>query len=172
MKAALLLASALGFLLVTGASLATAGGSIQVLEGSPPAAELALPDTNGRERRLGDLRGKVVLVNFWATWCVPCRTEMPAMERLYQQFRGHGLEILAVHVGPGGAEMGRFLAEVPLSFPVLVDADLDLEGWPLKGLPTTFVVDRSGRRTHAALGALAWDSPAMRVFLQDILALH
>ncbi|HRP22423.1 MAG TPA: TlpA disulfide reductase family protein [Thauera sp.] len=169
MKPGLLLASVLGFVLVTGASLATAGGSIQALEGSPPAAELALPDTEGRERRLGELRGKVVLVNFWATWCVPCRTEMPALERLYQQLRGQGLEVLAVHVGPAGAEMRSFLAAVPLSFPVLVDADLDLAGWPLRGLPTTVVVDRSGRRTHAVLGALEWDAAEARVFLEGLL---
>ncbi len=169
MKSRGLLASALGFLLITGATLSAAAEPMQAVAGSPLAAELALPATDGRERRLDDLRGKVVLVNFWATWCVPCRTEMPAMERLYRQLRAQGLEILAVHVGPGGPQLHSFLAEVPVSFPVLVDADLDLNGWPLKGLPTTVVVDRNGRRTPAALGALEWDSAQMRAFLADIL---
>lgn len=137
------------------AAVAAPGAAMDAVPGSPPAADFTLPDPSGREHSLSDYRGRVVLVNFWATWCAPCREEMPAMDRLYRALGDHGLEILAVHAGPGGAATREFLERIPVSFTVLVDADLDLRGWQVPALPTTFLVDRQGRARYRALGARA-----------------
>jgi thiol-disulfide isomerase/thioredoxin len=150
-------------------ALAAPNAMMDAIPGSPPAADFTLPDSTGREHSLSDYRGRVVLVNFWATWCAPCREEMPAMDRLYRALGDHGLEILAVHAGPGGAAMQEFLKRIPVSFTVLVDADLDLRGWQVPALPTTFLVDRQGRTRCRALGARPWDSEAMESFIRGIL---
>lgn len=149
---------------------AARGTAMAPIPGSPAAVDFTLPDPTGRKHSLSDYRGQVVLVNFWATWCAPCRDEMPAMDRLYRVLTDHGLEILAVHAGPGGAAMHEFLERIPVSFTVLVDADLELRGWQVPALPTTVLVDRQGRAVYRALGPRAWDSEAMQSFLREILA--
>lgn len=170
MKRVLITAAALSLLLQGLATAAASDALMTTIAGFPPAADFTLPDTAGRAQRLSDYRGRVVLVNFWATWCAPCREEMPAMDRLYRALAHHGLEILAVHAGPGGAAMQAFLERIPVSFAVLVDADLDLRGWHVPALPTTFLVDREGRTLYRALGARTWDSEAMQSFLRGVLA--
>jgi thiol-disulfide isomerase/thioredoxin len=157
-------------LLQPSATVAAPGATMDAIPGSPPAAEFTLPDPAGREHSLSDYRGQLVLVNFWATCCAPCREEMPAMDRLHRALGDHGLEILAVHAGPGGTAMHEFLERIPVSFTVLVDADLDLRGWQVPALPTTFLVDCQGRLRYRALGARAWDSEAMESFIREILS--
>jgi peroxiredoxin len=137
--------------------------------GRPSAGDFVLASTTGEAYRLKDLRGQWVLVSFWATWCSPCIEEMPAMERLYQAMAGEGLEILAVHTGPGGDKVEEFLEQVPVSFPVLLDEDLSLGGWGVMALPTAVLVDPAGHRVYRALGPREWDTPAMKAFLRDLI---
>lgn len=148
---------------------ADAERTMDPIPGKPRAADFELQDPAGDIHRLSDYRDRVVLVNFWATWCAPCREEMPAMDRLYRELRSENLEILAVHAGRGGAAMEEFLAEVPVSFPVLIDAHMNLGSWGVVALPTTVLVDRNGHRRYIAVGPREWDSPAMVGFLRERL---
>jgi thiol-disulfide isomerase/thioredoxin len=166
----LIIAVVLGLALLPCAAVAAPGAAMTAIPGFPAAEDFRLPDPTGRRHSLSDYRGQVVLVNFWATWCAPCREEMPAMDRLYRALSDHGLEIVAVHAGPGGAAMHEFLERIPVSFTVLVDADLELRGWQVPALPTTVLVDRQGRTVYRALGPRAWDSEAMQSFVREVLS--
>jgi peroxiredoxin len=132
------------------------------LPDTPPAPDFTLKDMDGRTHRLSQYRGKVVLVNFWATWCPPCRREMPSMERAWKQFDHEKIALLAVDVGEDLDTVFTFLADYPISFPLLFDHDSSVvEQWPIRGLPTTFVVDPQGRLHYRAIGGRDWDDPAL-----------
>ncbi len=134
--------------------------SLTPVEGRPPAPELDLLDMEGVRHRMADYRGKVVIVNFWATWCPPCREEMPSMQRAYEQLREEGIEMLAVNIGENEDIIFAFTANYPVEFPLLLDLDsATIQSWPVKGLPTTFVVDPQGRLAYRAIGGRAWDDP-------------
>ena len=152
---------------LSGAALAER--TMDPMPGKPRAVDFKLPDPEGQMHRLSDYRDRVVLVNFWATWCAPCREEMPAMDRLYRELGPENLEILAVHAGRGGSAMDQFLTEVPVSFPVLVDDHLNLGVWGVVALPTTVLVDMNGQQRFRAVGPREWDSPAMISFLRTLL---
>lgn len=135
------------------------------------APEFALDDIDGKTWSLSALRGKVVVINFWATWCPPCREEMPAMQRAWEQLRERDVVMLAIDVGEDEDTVFLFTGQLPveLEFPLLLDSDgTVVEQWPVKGLPTTFVVDREGRVVYTAVGGRRWDDPAL---LAPILAL-
>ncbi|WP_018173879.1 MULTISPECIES: TlpA disulfide reductase family protein [unclassified Thioalkalivibrio] len=148
---------------------ANADQAMDPVPGEPMAPDFVLPAVQGGEHRLGDYRDRVVLVYFWATWCAPCRLEMPAKEKLYQEFGSDKLQILAVHAGPGGEAMDEFLEDVPVSFPVVEDASLNLGEWGIKALPTTILVDTTGQRKFIAIGPRKWDSPEMIEFIRERL---
>ena len=134
--------------------------SLTAVEGRPPAPELDLLDMEGVRHRMADYRGKVVIVNFWATWCPPCREEMPSMQRAYEQLREEGIEMLAVNIGENEDIIFAFTANYPVEFPLLLDLDsATIQNWPVRGLPTTFVVDPQGRLAYRAIGGRAWDDP-------------
>jgi len=115
-----------------------------------PAPNFQLPDLNGHLVALSDLHGKVVLLNFWATWCGPCRVEMPSMEQLYRTFSRKDFEILAVSIDVQGVAVTRpFQQEYHLTFPILHDADYRVGlTYGARTLPMTFLVDRQGLRAH------------------------
>lgn len=134
------------------------------------APGFALPDLEGRTWQLGEHRGRTLLINFWATWCAPCREEMPALERLHRTLGGDGrFSVVGVHVGPAGDTLGTFLEEVPVSFPILVDADLALADWNVAALPTTVLIDPDGRARYAAAGPREWDSEEALEFFAGML---
>ena len=122
--------------------------------GSPPAPELALPDLDHQTRRLADLTGKVVMVNFWPTWCPPCRTKMPATQRVYELLDRDRFEILAVNLGEEQTAIRDFLAEFELAlrFPILLGQPEILEQWKVRGLPTSYLIDKQGRMIYSATG--------------------
>jgi peroxiredoxin len=136
-----------------------------------PAPNFALNDLGGRTHRLSDFRGKVVFLNLWATWCPPCRMEMPSMERLYQRLRGTDFVMLAVSEDEGGAATVRaFVEQMQLSFPILLDEHGVLPShYGVTGYPETFIIDRSGRVVHHAIGPEDWDSDAVYRFLRALL---
>ena len=146
---------------------------LSVAYGNPPAPRLALNDLRGREHRLSDLRGRVVVLNFWATWCPPCIAEMPAIQRMYDALRREGLEVLAVNAGEGAEDIRRFLREFdpPLTFPILLDRDGEtFARWRVRGLPRTFVVDASGNLAYSAEGARRLDSAHIMERLRALIA--
>jgi thiol-disulfide isomerase/thioredoxin len=147
---------------------------LQAIPSPPAAPPLALPDEEGKKTwRLSELRGKVVLVNFWATWCPPCRKELPSMERLWRQFKDQGLVVLGVNVAEDGNAVFAFSngLETPLTFPLLLDEDGSVtQSWPVQGLPTTYLVDKQGRVAFGAIGGREFDSPAIVEQVRGLLA--
>src|ERR1700682_6070766 len=111
-----------------------------------PTPPLARADLAGKSVDLNDLRGRVVLVNFWATWCEPCREEMPSVARLQAKLKGKPFEVLAVNFGETNDKVAEFVRKEGWSVPVLLDPDKETAGaWGAKGLPMTFLVDARGR---------------------------
>ncbi len=135
------------------------------------APALQLPALDDSRRDLADLRGRVVLVNFWATWCPPCVEEIPSLQRLYRRLHAEGLEILAVDVGESAESMRDFLRDKPIDFPVLMDQDgAALRRWGIYAFPTTLVLDRRHRIRYAVFGAFDWSSDEVVDTLTPLLA--
>ena len=127
------------------------------------APDFTLPDAGGRKVSLKDFRGKVVFLNFWATWCESCREEMPSMERLYQEFKGKGLEILAVNVKDKRSDALAFVKELKLNYPVLMDPEGEVGLlYGAFGLPVTYLIDRKGVVLARLWGPADWYSSAAR----------
>lgn len=142
---------------------------LQAVPGKPPAPDFSLPDLDGELTRLSDLKGKVVIVNFWATWCPPCRFEIPSMQRAWIRLRDKGVMMLAVHLGGNKDKIWAFATEYDVEFPVLIDkTSSTATAWRTFGLPTTYVVDPEGRMALRAIGGREWDDPAL---IDAILAL-
>jgi len=138
------------------------GRGLTELPKRPPAPEFALRDIDGKLHRLSDYRGQVVIVNFWATWCPPCRAEMPSMQRAWEQLHKEGIVLLGIDVGEDEDAIFQFTANYPVEFPLLMDLDSQVIGlWPVKGLPTTYLVDPQGRLAYRAVGGREWDDPAL-----------
>lgn len=120
-----------------------------------PAADFRLPALDGKLVALSDLRGQVVLVNFWATWCAPCRAEMPEIVRAYERYKSRGFTVLAVNVEEDAPEAAEFAQQYGLPFPVLLDREGRLSrAWRLRGLPSSIFIDRSGTVAVVHLGPL------------------
>jgi len=116
------------------------------------APDFKLKTLDGKEVSLSDYRGKVVLINFWATWCPPCREEMPLFERVYKKYRDKGFEILAISTDTSTEPVKKFVKEYKLSFLILMDADNVSGLYGIQGLPTSFLIDREGKIVKVRLG--------------------
>lgn len=135
----------------------------------PVAPEFELTDSDGGTHRLSDYRGWVVIVNFWATWCPPCRAEMPSMQRAWQILRNEDVMMLAINVGEDEDTIFEFTADYPVEFPIPMDTDSNVIGqWPVRGLPTTFVVDPEGRIVYRAIGGREWDAPDLLAAVREL----
>lgn len=122
------------------------------------APEFSLLDMQGNKVTLSQFKGKVVIINFWATWCPPCREEMPSMEKLYRRFADKGLVMLAVNVEDDGKELvADFLKKAPYSFPILLDEDQSVqETYGVFRFPESFIIDRNGLVVEKIIGARDW----------------
>jgi cytochrome c biogenesis protein CcmG/thiol:disulfide interchange protein DsbE len=113
--------------------------------GEPPP-EINLPDLNGKKVSLAALRGKVVIVDFWASWCAPCKEEMPVLESLYKRFKGQGLEVIGVSVDNEAANAKKFLTGVKVSFPIVHDAGhVVADKFKPPRMPTSYIIDKAGK---------------------------
>jgi thiol-disulfide isomerase/thioredoxin len=140
------------------------GQPLRAISEPIPAPELRLKDLGGTEYGITDLLGRVVLVNFWATWCPPCRKEMPALQRLSQRLRGEPFAVLGVNVGEDPERIEDFLQSLPVppDFPMLLDRSGDAaKAWNVRVVPTTWVVDRETRKVLGAVGEVDFDSPEL-----------
>ena len=146
------------------------GGAGQ--EKAKPLPELQFQDGAGRPRSLAEFRGKVVLLNIWATWCTPCREEMPALDRLQARLGGPAFEVVALSIDQQGPQAVRkFFDEVGVkSLTLYIDPSVQA-GFKLKtiGLPTTVIVDRAGREIGRRVGPAQWDSPKLVEELRQII---
>jgi thiol-disulfide isomerase/thioredoxin len=141
----------------------------------PPvvAPGFSLADMDGDRHALGDYRGKVILLNFWATWCPPCRHEMPAMERLYKRFGDKGFVVLAVNQWEDADHVFAYTGDLNVfpSFPILFDPESKVsQDYGVKGLPTSFVIDREGRLVYRAIGGREFDHPEIMQSIEALLA--
>ena len=141
--------------------------------GSVAAPPFVLPKLSGEKLSLETLAGKVVLLNFWATWCAPCRTEMPGMERLSQQYRDRGLAIVAVSIDEGGEKrIAKFVRRQNLSYPILLDPQSEIaERYEVNGLPSSYLIDGEGRLIGRLEGSREWDSPEAISLIEQLLGL-
>ena len=140
------------------------GAWAQQLRPSPGVAApaLELPGVDGRIHRLAAYRGKVVLVNFWASWCEPCRDEMPSIERLRRSLSADPFAVLAVNVAEGAQAARRFADAVQLGAVLLLDREgAAARAWGARALPSTFIVGPDGTIRYRYVGALDWSSPAV-----------
>jgi peroxiredoxin len=137
------------------------------------APNFRLRDLDGNLTSLSQFRGKVVLLNFWATWCGPCRVEMPAMEQLYRTVSRKDFQILAVSTDSQGAAVTRpFQQKIGLTFPILHDTDMQIGvTYGARSLPMTLMVDRQGVVRQKIFGARDWDSPEARELIQMLMKL-
>ncbi|OHD26383.1 MAG: hypothetical protein A2064_04810 [Spirochaetes bacterium GWB1_66_5] len=132
--------------------------------------EFELQDLKGKYIKLSGLKGKVVFLNFWATWCGPCRTEMPSMQRLYEQLKDQGLEILAVDLQEDKTRVQSFVKELGLTFTVLLDTKGTVGAqYTARAIPTTYLLDRQGFVFARTVGAREWDTPEMLELFRRIL---
>ncbi len=153
----------------------TQAGDVAALAEVPRVGHTA-PDFNlhtldGREIRLSDYRGHLVFLNFWATWCGPCKIEMPAMEKLYREFRPKGFAIVAVSSDPEGAAVTRpYRDALGLSFTIAHDPDMLVSRrYGVHSLPVTFLVNRDGIISHQIFGARDWNDAEARSGIRDLL---
>ena len=152
--------------------LATAGQAwCQEMAKGRPVPEFALTDLLGETHHLSDYRGKAVFLNFWATWCPPCRSEMPSIERAYRALKGRGLVVVAVSLDSDARSVvERFVKELALTFPILLDPQgTSAQAYRLPGLPVSLLIDRKGRLVWQEWGARDWDTGEARAKLEALV---
>jgi peroxiredoxin len=126
---------------------------------------------DARQLSLTEYRGTVIVLNFWATWCLECRSEMPVLERLEREFSSQGLAIIGVNARENKDSVRRYAKELGLTFPLVLDRDGKINAlYGVIGLPTTFVVGRDGRAIAFAIGPRQWESAPARALIAALLA--
>jgi thiol-disulfide isomerase/thioredoxin len=128
------------------------------------------PLLDGKKVSLQNYRGKVVFLNIWATWCGPCRSEMPSMEIVYQRYKGRGLEMLALNLQEGKSEIETFMRQNKLTFPVIMDQDGRIGNqYGIRAIPTTYILDRQGRVVLRLVGSINWNNPNIFAAIDALL---
>jgi peroxiredoxin len=134
-----------------------------------PAPEFSLMDLDERIHNLADYKGKPVIVNFWATWCPPCREEMPSMERAWKKIESEGIAMIGINVGEDFNTVFGFTADIEVSFPLLLDTDGQVTGkWPIQGLPTTYILNPDGEMVYRMIGGREWDDETLLDAVRDL----
>ena len=153
---------------------AVVGAGVYALSNRGPslAPDFSAPDLKGQAVSLASLRGKVVVVNVWTTWCPPCREEMPSMERLHQRLKDKGFVLLAVSQDEGGAAgVKAFVEQMHVTFRVRLDPDGDVgRKYEVWGFPESFLLDRDGRVVERVIGPRDWSSPEQIARIEALLA--
>ncbi len=135
-----------------------------------PAPGLTLPDLEGKSVELARLTGKVVVVNFWATWCDPCRYEIPDFVELHQEYRGRGLEVIGISMDKGKDERVKaFVKEFGIEYPIVVGDIQVARQWLVRGIPMTFLIDREGKIAQVIPGAI--DRRALEAGIRPLLGI-
>lgn len=136
----------------------------------PTAPRFSGQTFDGRPVAMEELRGKAVLVNFWVSWCLECRLELPRLERLHQEFAPQGLAVVGVNAREDAESIRRHAKELGLTFPLVLDPDGKINAaYGVVGFPTTFVVGRDGRAVALGVGPREWAGPSARALIQTLL---
>jgi peroxiredoxin len=141
------------------------------LQSGLPAPDFVFPGLDGKTISLADYKGKVVFLNIWATWCPPCRDEMPSIEKLYKELKGEDFEILAVSIDASGAKaVAPFMKKFHLSFPVLLDPEGTMKTlYGTTGVPESFIIDKEGRIEQIIIGPMDWATLDIVRFFRDLI---
>jgi peroxiredoxin len=140
-------------LLAVAALAVASGGAVAAVTPSAGAPDFALPSLDGSNLRLQEQRGRVVMINFWATWCGPCRVEMPHLSRLYEKYRGSGFTVLAVNIDEDPHKAASLAKQLGMRFPVLLDTEKKVSRlYDLSTMPSTILIDRDGRVRYITRG--------------------
>jgi thiol-disulfide isomerase/thioredoxin len=167
-KTAYIRCAAIAFLLLgaaqlTGAELAPVAPSVE--------RSLALAGLDGSRQDLKEQRGRVVLVNFWATWCEPCREEMPSIQRLQERLRGKPFTVLLVNVDEPEARVRRYLTDASLNLPVVLDRNKQTtREWGVRVMPTSFIIGPDGRTRYQVVGDMDWNSERALAAINELIA--
>jgi len=146
-----------------------AAADLKVWTGGPPPA-LALKDLEGGSHRLSDYRGKVVLVNFWATWCGPCRDEMPSIQELKDKLAGKPFVVLAVNLDEPESRIRKFLSQMKLDFTILLDPERKAaRAWGARILPASYVIGPDGKIRYSLIGEINWRHDLMVSRIAELL---
>ena len=146
-----------------------AAGQLDEVRASAPL-EAKLPDLTGRQRGIDEFRGKVVLVNFWASWCTPCVTEMPSIQRLAAALEDESFAVIGVNISESTLRVRTMAQRLGLDFPILLDGEGEtFKSWGATVLPTTYVLDRDGVPRYRGQGPLAWDEPPASELVEGLL---
>ena len=132
------------------------------------APDFSLIGMDEKIHTLKGLEGRFLLVNFWATWCSPCKIEMPTLEAIHKQMNNDKFTVIGIHVGPGPENINNYLKLNPVSFPIFIDMDLEYD-WGVPGLPTTFLISPKGEMLYRAVGKRDFSSEAMKNFFEKIV---
>ena len=149
--------------------------TLTTLKPAKAAKNFTLPDLDGKPHKLSDYRGKVVLVNFWATWCPPCRREMPSMERLSQRLKDQPFVILAINQQEDPEQVFVFTGQLEPTptFPILFDRTSKVaHAWGVLGLPASFIVDQRGRVVYRAMGGREFDHPEIEEAIRGLFRIE
>jgi len=140
------------------------------VEGSA-APDFTVKDLAGQEVKLSSLKGKVVLVNFWATWCPPCKEEIPSMIKLNQSMSGKQFQMMAISIDEGGKEaVESYFKSSGLSLPAFLDLEGDVSrSYGTTGVPETFIIDKAGIIQKKIVGGMDWSSPEVTAYLNELL---
>lgn len=165
-----LLAAGLCLLVCLSSPAVNSAGKLEPWAPSTPLPAFSLPDTRGETHRLADRLGKVVLVNFWASWCPPCIKEIPSLQRLQKQLADRPFEILTVNVGEQRSRVWKFAKLISLDLPVLLDTESQIfTAWEASVLPTSYLLDTRGNVRYRVVADLEWDTPAVITRIDELL---
>jgi len=140
-------------ILIPALLLALLGGTATATGPAPPAPDFTLPARDGGEVRLSELKGQVVMINFWATWCGPCRQEMPLLQQIHAKYEPLGFTMLGVNVEPDSAAAQNWLKDMPVSFPIVFDRKSEVSSsFGVEAMPSSVLIDREGRVRHVHRG--------------------
>jgi len=129
-----------------------------------------LKDLNGVEISLSSFKGKVILVNFWATWCGPCKNEMPSLNKLYNTYRDKGLTVIGISIDRSAEAVRNFMKKIPLDLPVLLDGNLIIsKKYKVFAYPTTFLIDRDGILREKFIGEEDWSDTELNTLIKRYL---
>ncbi|MDR3049006.1 MAG: TlpA family protein disulfide reductase [Elusimicrobiota bacterium] len=135
------------------------------------AIDFSLPSLEGKTIVLSSLKGKIVLLNFWTSWCPPCRAEIPSMQVLFERFKNEGLEFAAVNIQENNKIVAKIKQQFGITFPLLLDISGQVGAkYGISAIPTTFIIDRDGNIIARAVGGIKWDSPQMIEAFKKLLS--
>ena len=158
------------FLLCWSLAMLTHAGELEEYRENPKPPPLVLKDTHGQQHSLEDYRGKVVMVNFWASWCHPCLQEIPEMIRLDETLADRPFVILAVNVGEEQRKLPGFIKKMGEHMVILMDTESQaFKQWKGIGLPSTFIIDTTGQIRYEAYGPVSWNAPYIVTMLTDLM---